>query len=285
MTIVDIELLRQWIGKSENATDCVTPVPARAMKATLDHQDISVSPGDRLPPMWHILYFLPVCKQSELSDNGHSKTGNFMPPVPLPRRMYAGGRMIFHQHLRVGDKIARESTIADVSFKQGRSGPLVFLKINHEISNPGGPAVTEEQDIVYRQQPAPGDPVPSYQTAPQDEQWRREMSAGPVMLFRFSALTFNGHRIHFDQPYTTAVEGYPGLVVHGPLLAMLLLDLLRQQLPDAQLREFQFRALKPVFDSVPFFLCGAPDGDQRVIRLWVRDPEGHLCLDASATLS
>lgn len=285
MAMVDIEYLRQWIGKVENATDRVTPVPVKAMKATLNQKDITVRSGDKLPPMWHILYFLPVCRQSELSQNGHSKTGNFMPPVPLPRRMYAGGRMSFHRPLQVDKEISRKSVIADVSFKQGRTGPLVFLKINHEISNADGLAITEEQDIVYRREPVPGEPVSSYQSAPGGEEWLREMSTDPVMLFRFSALTFNGHRIHFDQPYTTGVEGYPGLVVHGPLLAILLLDLLQQHLPDAQVREFRFRSMKPLFDTVPFLLCGSPSGDRRVIHLWVRDPEGHLCLDASATIA
>ena len=285
MAMVDIEHLRQWIGKVETSTDCAATVPVQALKATLDRKDITAQAGDRLPPMWHMLYFLPICKQSELSQNGHSKTGDFIPPVPLPLRMYAGGRTLFHQHLRVGDQMTRKSTIADVSFRQGRTGPLIFVKINHEISNDKGIAIAEEQDIVYRQKPVPGDPVPAYQEAPECEDWLRELSADAVILFRFSALTFNGHRIHYDYPYTTAEEGYPGLIVHGPLLAILLLELLHQHLPGARVREFQFRAMKPVFATAPFAACGSAKDGGRVIHLWVRDTVGHLCLDASATLA
>lgn len=285
MSIVDIEYLRKWIEKHESATDQITPVPVKALQATLNRQEIVCLPGDYLPPMWHILYFLPICKQSDLSPNGHPHMGDFMPPVPLPRRMYAGSRMQFHQPLQIGDHITRNSTIRDVIFKQGRSGPLVFLKITHEISDDKGIAITEEQDIVYRQHPEPGDPAPSYLTAPQGGEWLQEMETDPVVLFRFSALTFNGHRIHYDYPYATAVEGYPGLIVHGPLLAIYLLELLHEQISGAQVLEFKFQALKPVFAGERFFLCGTPADDRRLINMWVRDIDGHLCLQASVRLA
>ena len=285
MSTVKIELLRRWIGKVETTTDQVTPVPIKALQATLNREEIGCTRGENLPPMWHILYFLPVCRQSDLSSNGHPHMGGFMPPIPLPRRMYAGNRILFHQPLQVGDPVTRNSSITDVSFKQGRSGPLVFLKISHEISNDMGLAVTEEQDIVYRREPGPGDPPPSYLPAPRDNDWQQEFTADPVLLFRFSALTFNGHRIHYDHPYTTTVEGYPGLIVHGPLLAILLLELIFRQAPGAQVLEYGFRALKPVFAAQPFFLCGAPGDDRRKINLWVRDADGHLCLQASARLA
>lgn len=285
MGVIDIEYLRQWIGKAEAATDHISQVPIQALQATLNREEIVSRHGDYLPPMWHILFFLPIIKQSDLSPNGHPHMGGFMPPVPLARRMYAGGRMLFHQPLYVGDQITRNSTIKDVNFKQGRTGPLVFLKINHEISSNKVAAITEEQDIVYRQESRPGDPLPSYQTAPRDAEWRLEMTTDPVMLFRFSALTFNGHRIHYDFPYATSVEGYPGLVVHGPLLAILLLELLHQQVPQAQLQEYRFQVLKPVFAAEPFFLCGAPEDNRRVINLWISDADNHLCLQASARLA
>jgi len=285
MAMVETEYLRQWIGKVECNSDCVTAVPVMALKATLDQSDITVQTGDLLPPMWHILYFLPICRQSELSQNGHPKTGGFIPPIPLPLRMYAGGRIWFHQPLRVSEQITRKSTIADVSFRQGRTGPLVFVKINHEICNARGLAVSEDQDIVYRQKSTVDYPVPEYQQAPESEAWSREVSADAVTLFRFSALTFNSHRIHYDHPYTTGDEGYPGLIVHGPLLVILLLDLLHQHVPDAQLREFRFKAVKPIFASNPFVLCGSNEGGDRVVHLWVRDSKGHLCLDASAMLA
>lgn len=283
--MVDIEHLRQWIGRYESATDQITPVPIKALQASLDREDIACRTGDNLPPMWHILYFLPISKQSDLGANGHPKPGDFMPPIPLPRRMYAGSRMLFHKSLQVGDDISRKSIIADITFKQGRSGPLVFLKLNHEISVNNQLALVEEQEIVYRRAHEAGDPLPSYRLAPTNDEWRHEVTADPVMLFRFSALTFNGHRIHYDYPYTTDVEGYPGLVVHGPLLAILLLELLHRQLPGAQVREYRFQALKPVFTAEPFFLCGTRGDVGGVINLWVSDTDGHLCLQASAMLA
>ena len=283
MASIDIDHLRHWIGKTESADDHVTPVPVAALYATLDLDTAMSQPGDPLPPLWHWLYFLPIHRQSALSQNGHPQLGDFMPPIPLQRRMYAGGRLQFHLPLQVGDAINRTSTIADVSFKQGRTGPLVILKISHAISNRQGLTITEEQDIVYRSDPGAGSPAPSYQSAPAQQTWQREMTTDPVLLFRFSALTFNGHRIHYDYPYVTGVEGYPDLVVHGPLLAVLLLDLLRRHMPEAQLLEFSFRALKPVFNTAPFYLCGAVAEHQRV-HLWVKDTDGMLCFDAAATL-
>ena len=285
MPNIDIEYLRQWIGKVESAADCITSVPVRALAATLDLPDINGRPGDRLPPMWHILFFLPLNKRSELNRNGHPRLGAFMPPISLPRRMYAGGRMQFHSDLKIGDEISRQSRITDVSFKQGRTGPLVFLQLRHEINNADGLAITETQDIVYRADPGPDSAEPSYQAAPVNEQWLRELTTDPIMLFRFSALTFNGHRIHYDHPYTVGEEGYPGLIVHGPLLAILLLDLLHRYMPGSRVEEFRFRALKPVFDSIPFFLCGVPADNDRVVNLWIRDAQGMLCLEASAVVA
>lgn len=285
MASIDIEYLRQWIGKAESAADCVTPVPVRALAATLDLPDTIYRTDDRLPPMWHILFFLSLCKRSELDRNGHPRLGDFMPPIPLPRRMYAGGSMQFHADLRIGESISRQTRITDVNVKQGRSGPLVFLQLRHEISNADGLAITETQDIVYREKSAPDNPAPSYQAAPVNEKWLRELTTDPIMLFRFSALTFNGHRIHYDHPYTVGEEGYPGLIVHGPLLAILLLDLLHRYMPGSQVRDYRFRALKPVFDSIPFYLCGVPADDGKVINLWVRDAQGMLCLGASALVA
>jgi len=281
MAAIDIENLKRWIGRSVAVTDSVTPVPVAALRATLDLDQGTPGAGEPLPLPWQWLYFLPIHRQSALSENGHPRLGNFMPPVPLPRRMYAGGHLHMYQPLRVGDEIQRISTIADVSFKQGNSGPLVFLQIRHEISNQQGLAITETQDIVYRGETRPG---PAAQAAPATQQWLREVSVDPILLFRFSALTFNGHRIHYDYPYVTGVEGYPGLVVHGPLLAVLLLDLVRRQLPAAQVIEFSFRALHPVFNMAPFYLCGGLDGLQTA-SLWVRNADGMLCFSATARLA
>ena len=281
---LDIDHLKTWIGRSVRAEDAVSPVPLRALTATLDRDDPPVSPGDTVPPCWHWLYFLPLERQSDLGADGHARRGGFLPPVPLPRRMWAGSQIEFLRPLRVGDALVRTSRIEDVQHKAGRTGPLVFVKVLHEITAHGEPALRERHDIVYRGLPRPGDPPAAGQPAPAEAPWRLRIVPDDVLLFRYSALTFNGHRIHYDRRYVTEVEGYPGLVVHGPLIATLLLDLLRRERPAAQVTHFEFRALKPVFDTAPFEVCGRPEGEGRV-RLWAVTPEGDLAMEALATLA
>jgi 3-methylfumaryl-CoA hydratase len=279
---LDIEHLKQWIGRTESITDVVTTTPLRALAATLDRDDPAPRPGDPVPPCWHWLYFLPVHPQSELGPDGHAKRGGFLPPVPLPRRMWAGSRCEFLRPLRVGDAIRRDSRIADVSGKQGRSGMLIFVNVRHEISDESGVAIVDEHDIVYRDDPKPGDsPVP-IQLAPASHHWARTIQPDDVLLFRYSALTFNGHRIHYDRRYATEVEGYPGLVVHGPLIATLLLDLLRRNLPGATVARFSLRAMKPTFDLSPFQVCGRVDADGRSVHLWAQHADGAMAMDATA---
>jgi 3-methylfumaryl-CoA hydratase len=279
----DIEQLRSWIGKSESRSDIVTPAPVAALSATLDRDDPAPQSGDALPPLWHWLYFLPHARQAEIGADGHPERGGFLPPVPLPRRMWAGGRLTFTRPLRIGETVTRVSTVADVSHKQGRTGELVFVLARHAISDAAGPALNEEHDIVYREMQKPGDAAPQPQAAPGDHAWIREIHADPVMLFRYSALTFNGHRIHYDRKYVTEVEGYAGLVVHGPLIATLLMDLLRRNLPEATVAQFSFRAVRPLFDLAPFFVCGRRDG--KMVRLWAKDAEGWLAMEATAKLN
>jgi 3-methylfumaryl-CoA hydratase len=282
---VNIDHLREWQGRTESRTDVMTLAPVAALAATLDRDDPSPQAGDVLPPLWHWLYFLPIYRQSEVGDDGHQRRGDFLPPVPLPRRMWAGGRLQFHHPLRVGDAVSRVSKIVDVSHKEGRSGALVFVLVRHEISNAGGVALTEEHDIVYRDNPEPGKPLSKPLAAPGDHAWAREIHPDAVLLFRFSALTFNGHRIHYDRSYVTAVEGYPGLVVHGPLIAMLLMDLLRRNLQDARVARFAFRAVRPLFDIAPFSVCGKVEADGKTVKLWAKDAEGCLTMDATAVLA
>jgi 3-methylfumaryl-CoA hydratase len=282
---VNIDHLREWQGRTESRPDVITLTPVAAMSATLDREDPFPQVGDALPPLWHWLYFLPIYRQSEVGDDGHPRRGGFLPPVPLPRRMWAGSRLQFHHPLRVGDAVARVSTIVDVNHKEGRSGALVFVLVRHEISNAGGVALTEEHDIVYRDNPGSGEPAPKPQAAPGDHAWAREIHPDSVLLFRFSALTFNGHRIHYDRPYVTGVEGYPGLVVHGPLVAMLLMDLLRRNLPDARVTRFAFRAVRPLFDIAPFSVCGRVEADGKTVKLWAKDAAGWLTMDATAVLA
>jgi 3-methylfumaryl-CoA hydratase len=282
---MDMPYLREWLGRTESRSDHVTPTPVTALSATLDRADALPQDGDVLDPLWHWLYFLPVHRQSELGPDGHAARGGFLPPVPLPRHMWAGGRLQFHHPLRVGDAITRVSRIVDVSHKEGRSGALVFVLVRHEIGNADGIALTEEHDIVYRDNPKPDDPAPKPLAAPADHAWLREIAPDDVLLFRYSALTFNGHRIHYDRRYVTDVEGYPGLVVHGPLIATLLMDLLRRNLPDAVVKRFSFRAIKPLFDTAPFSVCGKLEEDGKTVRLWAKDAQGWLTMEASAELA
>ncbi len=265
--------------------DQVTTTPIVALSATLDRDDPSPQPGDPLPPAWHWLYFLPTPRQSEIGPDGHPERGGFLPPVSLPRRMWAGGRLQFLVPLRVGEAISRTSTIVDVSYKEGRTGPLVFVLVRHEIRNAQDVALTEEQDIVYRNKPGPDDPTPVPQAAPTNQDWAREIRPDAVLLFRYSALTFNGHRIHYDHPHATGIEGYPGLVVHSPLTATLLLDLLRRNLPDSIVTRFAFRAVRPLFDIAPFSVCGRIEGDGKIVKLWAQDAQGWLAMDATAALA
>lgn len=285
MDAVDISLLAQWQGRQEVQHDTVTSFPVRALKATLEAPYVGASEqGAVLPPLWHWLYFLPLHDQSALGEDGHAKKGGFLPPVPLPRRMWAGGRFGFTAPLNVGDEVQKTSTITSVKYKEGRSGRLVFVTVRHEFSVAGQERLWEEHDIVYRDLPSVDAPVVEPVRA-EVGAWRREIAPDDVLLFRYSALTFNGHRIHYDRRYVTQVEGYPGLIVHGPLIATLLLDLLQREMPQAQVTEFNFRAVRPTFDTAHFFVNGRLAEDGQSVHLWANDADGYLTMDATAVLS
>ncbi|MCB1909035.1 MAG: MaoC family dehydratase N-terminal domain-containing protein [Rhodocyclaceae bacterium] len=278
----DLEYLRRWIGRSERREETLAAFPHRALKATLeapyagDGED-----GTCLPPLWHWLYFLPLDATTSLAADGHPRKGGFLPPVPLPRRMWAGGRFAFGSPLRVGARAVRTSTVTRVDARRGRSGELVFVTVRHDVKAGDSPCLQEEHDIVYRA--AAGGRDRAAAEAVGAGAFNREVVADEVLLFRYSALTFNGHRIHYDRRYATEVEGYPGLVVHGPLIATLLIDLLLRERPSAELAAFEFRALGPVFDGRPFQLCGSCDEDGDA-RLWVRDDHGRQAMAARARL-
>jgi 3-methylfumaryl-CoA hydratase len=276
--------LSRWVGKSEEAADTVNPTPYAALAATLDRLPERPPAGTPLPPLWHWLYFLPLHRQSEIGPDGHARRGDFLPPVLLPRRMWAGSQFEFRTPLRVGDEVTRISTIEDVTEKSGRTGRLVFVKVRHEIRRRDEHeiALTEFHDIVYREAAKPDDVAPPSKAAPTSSAWERRWLPDDVLLFRYSALTFNGHRIHYDRRYATQIERYPGLVVHGPLIATLLLDLLRHQWPDADVARYEFRAVRPLFDTHQFFVCGEPQQDGKTVRLWARDHEGFLGMEATA---
>ena len=286
MPSADLDLA-SWIGRKETVDDTVTATPYAALSATLDDPPERPPSGTPLPPLWHWLYFLPLYRQSDVGPDGHAKRGGFLPPVPLPRRMWAGSQLAFDAPLRVGDRITRASTIVDVTQKSGRTGPLVFVKVKHEIraNDAATPAIVEFHDIVYREAPKPGDVAPRPTLAPTRFDWQLHRVPDDVLLFRYSALTFNGHRIHYDRRYVTEIEGYPGLIVHGPLIATLLLELLRKKMPQARVTRYEFRSVRPLFDIHPFDVRGEASGDGRSVHLWAQDHEGSLAMDATAQIA
>lgn len=276
----DAAELKDWIGKRRSVTDAMTSWPLAALSATLDRRDPGPRMGDAIPPGWHWLYFLETSPASELTPDGHPRRGDFLPPVQLPRRMWAGGRIEFTRPLKVGETAHRESEILSVESKEGRSGQLVFVTVRHTITASGTPAVIEEHDIVYRDAPQPGEPPPALKPAPGQAAWRREVIADPVMLFRFSALIFNAHRIHYDIDYCHE-EGYPGLIVHGPLQTILLLDLCRRH-ESRPVRRLEYRAVHPLFHFERFTVNGAPAPDASQAALWTANASGGYTMSATA---
>lgn len=239
---------RDWIGRQQSVADRLEPARVAAMQATLDDPAEALTAGDPLPPLWHWLYFWEITPGAGLGPEGHTALGDFLPDVGLPRRMWAGSRVEFLRPLAIGGAAERRTRIADIREKQGRSGRLVFVTLSHEVVDAEGTAIREEQDIVYRPAPGPGETPPPGRPAPAAAAWRRQVLPDAVLLFRYSALTFNNHRIHFDADYTREHEGYRGLVVHGPLLATLMVEQVRRQRPEARVGGFRFRALAPVLD-------------------------------------
>lgn len=278
--------LQQWVGRSETLTDDIAAAPLRGLSATLDRGDAPPEHGDAVPPLGHWLYFLPQAPQSQIGPDGHPKRGGFLPPVPLPHRMWAGGRLRWEaaNPLRLGDAAQRTSRIASVTRKDGRTGEMVFVGVKHEVRNAAGLCLSEEHDIVYRGMPPAHETPPAPVAAETRAPWRRPIVPDAVLLFRYSALTFNGHRIHYDRSYVTQQEGYPGLVVHGPLIATLLVDLVRRHAPGRFIRRFDFRAVRPTFDGHASHVNGAPSPDGRKVRLWAHDHEGWLTMQAEAEL-
>ena len=206
-----------------------------------------------------------------------------MPPVELPRRMWAGSRIEYQQPLRVGQRVRKTSTVTDVSMKEGTSGQLVFVVVRHEYQGPDGLALVEKQDLVYRDDPAPGAPAPAQKPAPAEAGWRRTIDPDPVLLFRYSALTFNGHRIHYDFPYAKEVEGYPGLIVHGPLTAALMLDLFLSEHPEVRITGYRFRAMSPLICGTAFDVAGALSEDKNTAELWAQNGAGGLAMKGTVT--
>ena len=279
---MDIDFLKTWIGNSEQHRDTIAHQKVAALAATLNQ--VAPLDGAPLPSLWHWMYFWSIAAQAELGEDGHPKRGGFLPPVPLPRRMWAGGRLRFEAVLPIGCEATRTSRIVSVEAKNGKSGSLAFVTVEHSIAAAGAVAIIEEHDIVYRDLPAVGAVAPSPPVAPHDALWSKVITPSPVLLFRYSALTFNGHRIHYDRSYVTDVEGYPGLIVHGPLIATLLVGLLFEKMPEVQLESFSFKAVSPLFDIDQFTLCGQPSDDGTTIDLWAKNSQGALAMRAQAVI-
>jgi 3-methylfumaryl-CoA hydratase len=262
------------VGKTQTLSDPLDPARAAALHATLALDGPAPGRGDALPPFFHQVYFWEALPPERLGRDGHPKTGAFIPDLGLPRRMWAGGRLAFDAPLRAGIEAEKTTTIEKVAQKQGRTGPLAFVTLRHEIRQEGTLRVTEWQDLVYREDPDPAAPQPRPPAAPTDEEAAEEARFSPTLLFRYSALTFNGHRIHYDRDYCREVEGYAGLVVHGPLLAQLLMLMAARRL--GPLKSFGFRATAPLMDFEPATLC------LRGRTLCVRGPDGRQCMAAEA---
>jgi len=276
--------LTDWIGAREVREEMIGEFPAQAAAAMVDSDPTCMSAGNRLPALWHWFYFLPRALRSEIDQDGHPKRGGFFPPVTLPRRMFAGARTEFHEPITIGEAATREGEILDVKEKSGRSGRLVFVTVRYRISQGGSLRVEEEQDIVYKE---PGPPIPAPvplpdPPAPPPGAWVSDVTPDTVLLFRFSALTFNAHRIHYDWPYARDEEGYPGLVVHGPLTAVLLAGLVERN-STRHIARFSFQGRGPLFLPNAIRLIGQAEGD--VVTLDAHGPDGQVALHATAQLA
>jgi len=269
------------VGRTERKQALIAADRVEALAATLD-LDNAPGEGDDLPPGWHWIFFNPFVRRSGLGSDGHPKRGGFLPDVKLPRRMWAGGRLTFHEALPIGAQAIRESEIANVTAKSGRAGQLVFVTVRHAIMHEGRLCLEEEQDIVYREAPAPDAPKPQPTPAPDGAEWSEQVAPDPVLLFRYSSLTSNGHRIHYDRPYAQNEEGYRDLVVHGPLISTLLQGLACRCRPDDKLSGFDFRGMAPLFVDRGFHVEAAAGEGPDELSLWARGPDGELAMKADA---
>jgi 3-methylfumaryl-CoA hydratase len=284
---MNLDELKSSIGRTQTTTDVLHPGPANRLRLALGRPEPEMKEGDALPPAWLALYFLPEIATGALRPDGAPGDTGVVPPMPLPRRMFAGERQRFHRPLRVGEAVRREMALSDISLKQGGTGTLVFATVLSRVFGPGGLAVEEERRTVFREEIKPGEAnqAPRREPAPSDAPWRRTIAPNPVLLFRFSALTFNSHRIHYDRPWAMEVEGYPGLVVHGPLTTTLLIDFARDSTPGRTIRGYTTQARAPLFDTAPFELRGRPTADGRGCQCWAVTPEGTIAMSAEIELA
>ena len=281
---IDLDALRRNIGRTMSVTDTVSAGPANLNILVFDLDMAPLAAGDPLPEGWHNLYFLPAFRRAALGADGTPKDTGVIPEMPLPRRMYAGERLRFHAPLRIGDEVRRDTELLDISAKSGSTGTLVFATVINRFHTPEGLALEEERDTVFREEIAGGatNAAPKREGPPADLPWRRTVTPDPVNLFRYSALTFNGHRIHYDRAYATGAEGYPGLVVHGPFTSSLLINFARDNNPGRRMVSYEMRAKAPLFDIAPIELVGGPTGDGGQCAVWAVTPEGGIAMAAQA---
>ena len=282
-----LDELKAHIGRRESATDVITAAPANLLRLTFSRDEPELRPGDPLPPGWQCLYFLPRFPPDGLRPDGSPLDTGVVPPMPLPRRMFAGERFRFHRPLRIGETVRRETELADISRKTGGTGVLVFATVVQRIFAGDALAIEEERRTVFREEVKAGErnQVPRREAAPGDVSWRRLIAPDPVLLFRFSALTFNSHRIHYDRPWATEREGYAGLVVHGPLTSTLLIDFARDHARGRAIVTYEAQARAPLFDNDAFELRGRPAADGRGCDLWAVTPDGTVAMSARAGLA
>ncbi len=277
----DLETLQEWVGRSETVVERVSAQWCQKLENTLGRESV-LADGDALPPLWHFIMHLGSVPMAGIGSDGHPKRGRFLPPVALPRRMWAGGRFTFDGQICLGDEVTKTSTIDKIEMKTGRSGSLCFVTVKHDLSVGGELRISEEQDLVYREDPDPAASKPQPKPAPTDADFSQVVTPSEVMLFRYSALTFNSHRIHYDRTYAREVEGYEALVFQGPLTATLLADLATAE-TGQPIGAFSFRGMSPLFDSDPFTISGKRDGDS--VELWATAPGGGLAMQAHAELA
>jgi len=279
---LDLTHLRQWIGRTLAASDVVTAQLVKGLRATLFMEIGTPKLGDAAPWTVHWCLGQPVYPMSELGPDGHPTRGGFLPPVPLPRRMWAGGELEFFEPLLVGDEMTRSSRISDVTMKTGSSGTLCFVAIEHLIKTPRGTAIRERHDIVHRDMSATQSPAPTKPSAPPPAAQHRESHmADAVLLFRYSALTFNGHRIHYDRDYVTKVEGYPGLIFHGPMQAAFLVEFAAKLHGGTAPKKFTYRGVQPLFEGSEFSVNANDTGNE--MDLWTANSEGQPTMKGTAT--
>ena len=272
-----------WIGKSETELGVASAYAADYFALTLDGDDPPFKAGDALPPAWHYFYFHELVALAATGEDGHRAKGNFMPPLPFPRRMWAGSKMTFESPIRIGENIRKVITIADITMKKGQSGEMCFVTTTEEVFGEDDRLTTREvRTQVYRPAADPNAPLPPGRSAPENAAWSRSIHPSSVLLFRYSALTMNSHRIHYDKDYVRDVEGYPGLLVHGPLTMTLMLDLFRRENPDAKMKTLDLRAISPIYDTTDFSVCGAP-GEDGNCNLWAVTADGALAMSADVT--